>query len=66
MPSLELPYAHEQILGRPSCPRCGERLDVAEATKVSDLGHVRHDWRCDGCTYEFGTTIALRHLGLSS
>jgi hypothetical protein len=57
--SPALPFAHERVLGRPACPRCGEILDLAEAAEFSDAGHARHQWKCDGCDLEFETVVRL-------
>jgi transposase-like protein len=53
---LRLPFAHEHQLAPPSCPRCGERALIADATQYSDDARsIRHGWVCDGCNYEFKT-----------
>ena len=58
--STALPLSHERRLGRPSCPRCGEVLVVAETTEFLASGHVRHTWHCDACEHDFATKIRLR------
>ena len=57
--SPALPFAHERVLGRPSCPRCGQVLDVAEATEFFDPGRARYEWKCDACDLEFETVVRL-------
>jgi len=52
-------------LTRPKCPRCGSVLLVAEesrfsANAASAMGRIDHDWSCDSCGNEFGTSIRLR------
>ena len=57
--SPALPFAHERALGRPSCPHCGDVLDVAETTEFWAAGCVRHGWKCDNCEHEFETRVRL-------
>lgn len=47
-------------LGRPSCPRCGSILLIAEESEFNLKGQIRHAWACDACAHEFVTSIALR------
>jgi ribosomal protein S27AE len=58
--SPALPYAHDRVLGRPSCPRCGRPVVLAEATEFSALGQIRNAWRCDDCEHRFETAIRLK------
>lgn len=46
-------------LSRPKCPRCGSVLLVAEETRFNASGRIDHDWSCDTCGNEFGTSIRL-------
>jgi predicted RNA-binding Zn-ribbon protein involved in translation (DUF1610 family) len=45
--------------GRPSCPRCGSVLLVAEQSAFHPNGRIRHVWSCDDCTHEFATSIRV-------
>lgn len=47
-------------LSRPKCPRCGSMLLVAEESRFSAYGRIDHDWSCDDCGNQFGTSIRLR------
>jgi len=47
-------------LSRPHCPRCGSALLIAEQSRFSAAGRIDHDWSCDHCGNEFGTSIRLR------
>lgn len=46
-------------LSRPKCPRCGMVLLVAEESRFNAKGRIDHDWSCDNCGNEFGTSIRL-------
>jgi predicted RNA-binding Zn-ribbon protein involved in translation (DUF1610 family) len=46
-------------LSRPPCPRCGSMLLVAEDSRFNAGGRIDHDWSCDDCGNEFGTSIRL-------
>jgi hypothetical protein len=53
-----------ESLGRPKCPRCGSVLLIAEesrfnANAANAMGRIDHDWSCDTCGNEFGTSISL-------
>ena len=45
--------------GRPSCPRCGNVLLMAEESAFNLRGRIRHVWSCDDCAHEFVTSIRL-------
>jgi predicted RNA-binding Zn-ribbon protein involved in translation (DUF1610 family) len=44
---------------RPPCPRCGSKLLIAEDSRFNARGRIDHDWSCDDCGNEFGTSIRL-------
>jgi hypothetical protein len=55
-------HAREVVLhdlGRPSCPRCGSVLLIAEESEFNVKGQIRHTWACDDCAHEFVTSIML-------
>lgn len=48
-----------ESLSRPNCPRCGNVQLVAESSRFDPRGRIEHDWACDDCGNEFGTSIRL-------
>jgi ribosomal protein S27AE len=50
----------DHVFARPTCPRCGDVLLVAEESEFDLLGRIRHSWSCDSCGHEFRTSITLR------
>jgi transcriptional regulator NrdR family protein len=52
-------YAHEEYLGRPSCPKCGKLCAVPEASAYEEADRIRHRWMCDACESEFETAVRL-------
>jgi predicted RNA-binding Zn-ribbon protein involved in translation (DUF1610 family) len=46
-------------LSRPKCPRCGSMLLIAEESRFNARGRIDHNWSCDDCGNEFGTSIRL-------
>jgi RNase P subunit RPR2 len=44
---------------RPKCPRCDSVLLIAEESRFNARGRIDHDWSCDGCGYEFATSVRL-------
>ena len=46
-------------LSRPKCPRCGSMLLIAEESRFFARGRIDHDWSCDDCGNQFGTSIRL-------
>jgi len=54
------PVLATENLSRPHCPRCGSALLIAEQSRFSAAGRIDHDWSCDHCGNEFGTSIRLR------
>jgi RNase P subunit RPR2 len=62
MNALSTRYAEiavSQNFGRPTCPRCGSVLLVAEESEFDLKGRIRHLWSCDDCAHEFSTSITL-------
>ena len=45
--------------GRPSCPRCGSVLLVAEHPRSISRAASATLWSCDDCAHEFVTSIRL-------
>src|SRR5476651_304106 len=42
----QLSFEHQNPLGRPSCPKCGELCLFPERMQFAS-GRVRNSWRCD-------------------
>jgi predicted RNA-binding Zn-ribbon protein involved in translation (DUF1610 family) len=42
---------------RPQCPRCGNVLFIAEASRFNGAGRIDHAWSCDDCGKEFVTSV---------
>jgi RNase P subunit RPR2 len=62
MNALSTRYAEiavRQNFGRPTCPRCGSVLLIAEESEFDLKGRIRHLWSCDDCAHEFSTSITL-------
>jgi hypothetical protein len=59
--SLKMPmsYAHDEYLGRPSCPRCGVLILTPETSAYAGDNQIRHGWSCVDCDYDFRTIIEL-------
>jgi hypothetical protein len=59
--SLAMPmnYAHDEYLGRPSCPKCGALIAAPEVSTYVTGSQIRHKWSCDDCDYHFHTLIQL-------
>ena len=57
--SPRVPTLARQNLRRPKCPRCGSVLLIAEDSRFNAEGRIDHDWSCDNCGNEFGTSIRL-------
>jgi RNase P subunit RPR2 len=55
-----------QDFGRPTCPRCGSVLLIAEESEFNLKGRIRHAWSCDDCEHEFVTSITLWPRGVSA
>jgi hypothetical protein len=50
----QLSFEHQDPLGRPSCPKCGELCLFPERMEFAS-GRVRNSWRCDSCSGRFET-----------
>lgn len=48
-----------EILGRPSCPHCGEMMYAAIATQFMGRGRISNSWSCEACEHEFETSLQL-------
>jgi hypothetical protein len=59
--SLKMPmnYAHDEYLGRPSCPKCGTLVVAPETSAYVSDNQIRHGWSCVDCDYDFRTIIEL-------
>jgi DNA-directed RNA polymerase subunit RPC12/RpoP len=44
---------------RPKCPRCGDKVLVAERSRFDLAGRIEHIWSCDDCGKQFLTSISL-------
>lgn len=49
----------QRDLRRPNCPLCGAVLLIAEQTAFNAIGSICHTWTCDGCDFEFATSIRV-------
>lgn len=56
------PVVATKDLGRPSCPRCGSILLLAERSQFNLRGRIDHAWACDDCGRSFVTSISLHGL----
>ena len=45
--------------GRNNCPQCGQWLLAPNWSEHLNDRCVRHTWSCDGCRYEFETTVVF-------
>ena len=57
--SPRVPTLATENLSRPKCPRCSSVLLIAEGSRFDASGHIDHDWCCDNCGNEFGTSIRV-------
>ena len=58
-PAAPLAYEFRSYLEWPSCPRCGETLVAPDTSILVGRGHIRHQWSCEDCGYEFETAVRL-------
>ena len=58
-PAMPMEYAHEEYLGRPSCPKCGKLCILPEATAHDGERVIEHVWVCDSCGNEFRTAVKI-------
>jgi hypothetical protein len=49
--------AFARYFNRPRCPHCGDVQLVPELSEFAGEGRVRHTWACDGCGFEFDTSV---------
>jgi hypothetical protein len=59
--SLKMPmhYAHDEYLGRPSCPKYGALIVAPETSAYVNDNQIRYGWSCVDCDYDFRTIIEL-------
>jgi len=57
--SIPMAYAHERYFGRPSCPKCGEMIMAPESSDHFVDRKIRHIWLCEGCDFDFETSVEL-------
>lgn len=48
-----------EILGRPSCPRCGDMMFAAIATQFMGRGWISNSWSCESCDHAFETSLQM-------
>lgn len=48
-----------QVIGRPACPRCGDTLFAATATKFLGEGLIQNTWSCESCDHEFRSMVEV-------
>ena len=53
-----LSYEHQEPLGRPSCPQCGQLCWFPERTEFAP-GRVWNSWECESCTVRFQTSVVI-------
>jgi hypothetical protein len=53
-----LSFEHQEPLGRPSCPLCGQLCLFPERMNYAS-GRIWNNWQCDGCTARFQTSVLL-------
>jgi hypothetical protein len=53
-----LSFEHQEPLGRPSCPKCGQLCLFPERMEYAP-GRVLNSWQCDGCRARFQTSAAM-------
>jgi hypothetical protein len=53
-----LSFEHQELLGRPSCPKCGQLCLFPERMGYTP-GRIWNSWQCDGCTARFQTSAVL-------
>jgi hypothetical protein len=49
--------ARARPFGLHSCPKCLETMVAPVTSEYVGEGRVRHSWSCDGCGYEFHTSV---------
>jgi len=62
-PHITVPKSHiyEWLIGRCTCPKCGELLSTPAYLEFLKHYNVRHTWMCNKCDCEFET---LRWLNI--
>jgi ribosomal protein S27AE len=53
------PAPSKAKLSRPTCPRCGSIVLMAERAALDRDSCVRHAWCCDQCGHEFVTSTKM-------
>jgi uncharacterized protein with PIN domain len=51
------PHSRLATYSQNSCPQCNERLLAPNWSEYLNERCVRHTWSCDGCGYEFETSV---------
>jgi rubredoxin len=56
-PHITVPKSpiYEWLVGRCSCPKCGEFLSAPAYSEFLKGYNIRHTWMCKKCDYEFET-----------
>lgn len=53
-----LSFEHQEPLGRPSCPRCGQLCWFPERMEFGS-GRVWNSWECESCSTKFQTSVLI-------